>query len=155
LPKEAKSTQMIFVTCPYCKASGYITPPPAKTIFMGPCPICGEPVALYNSKVIGLRRKALGEGNWGERIQSLARIIMEYINSQGAPLDEGGLERIIREAEEQILEQGNKAEPEANAVSPSIRNPEASPITAEEMDDFLKIDLNLLSKKEYFDRFFR
>ncbi|UCD58141.1 MAG: hypothetical protein JSV16_03225, partial [Candidatus Hydrogenedentota bacterium] len=101
---------MIRVTCPYCKSSGYITPPPPRTILMGPCPICGEPVALYNSKVIGLRRKMLGEGDFGERIQSLARIIMEYINSHGGPVDEPGLERIIREAEDQIAEASDLSE---------------------------------------------
>jgi hypothetical protein len=129
---------------------------------MGPCPICGEPVALYNSKVIGLRKKALGDGNWGERIQSLAKIIMEYINTQGSPTDEGGLERIIREAEEQVFQEAKKSEPppakaiaqpEPNPIFPSIRNPEAAPITPEEMKDFLKIDINLLAKKEYFDKF--
>ncbi len=147
---------MIFVTCPYCKSSGYITPPPLNTILMGPCPICGEPVALYNSKVIGLRKKALGDNNWGERIQSLAKIIMEYINTQGSPSDEAGLERIIREAEEQIFEQGKKtAEPAPDTeISPSVRNPKATPISSEEIDDFLKIDLNLLSKKDYFDKYF-
>jgi hypothetical protein len=154
---------MIFVTCPYCKSSGYIIPPPADTILMGPCPICREPVALYNTKVIGLRKKALGDGNWGEQIQSLARIIMEYINTKGSPTDERGLERIIREAEEQVFEEGKKSEtPPAKAVSqlgpedvsPSVRNPEASPITLEELEDFLRIDINLLAKKSYFDKFF-
>jgi hypothetical protein len=146
---------MIRVTCPYCKSSGYITPPPPTTILMGPCPMCGEPVALYNNRVIGLRRKALGEGNFGERIQSLARIIMEYINSQGGPIDEGGLERIIREAEDQIAEEADSCEVKhLPGVVPSIRNPEALPITAEEVEDFLRIDLMLLSKKDYFDKFF-
>jgi len=146
---------MIFVTCPYCKSSGYISAPPVNTILMGPCPICREPVALYNSKVIGLRKKVLGEGNWGERIQSLARIIMEYINSQNGPMDDVGLERIIREAEEKIFQENAKPEDSlSGAVSPSVRNPEALPITNEEIHDFLKIDLNLLSKKDYFDRFF-
>ena len=124
---------------------------------MGPCPICGEPVALYNSKVIGLRKKAAaGDDNWGERIQSLAKIIMEYINTKGSP-DEGGLERIIREAEEQVFDEGKELEedePPEKDVSPSVRNPEASPITTEELDDFLKIDVNLLARKEYFDKFF-
>jgi hypothetical protein len=124
---------------------------------MGPCPICGEPVALYNSKVIGLRKKALGDGKWGEQIQSLARIIMEYINTKGSPVDECGLERIIRDAEEQVMEDGKKPEalsPPSPSVFPSVRNPEASPISMDELEDFLKIDINLLGKKEYFDRFF-
>ncbi|RJP21389.1 MAG: hypothetical protein C4520_10280 [Candidatus Abyssobacteria bacterium SURF_5] len=146
---------MIFVTCPYCKSSGYITPPPADTILMGPCPICGEPVALYNSKVIGLRKKAAGDGKWGEQIQSLAKIIMEYINTQGAPMDEGSLERIIREAEDRVFETEKRPDNlPSSAISPSVRYPGASPITIEELEDFLKIDLNLLARKDYFDKFF-
>lgn len=146
---------MIRVTCPYCKSSGYISPPPPRTILMGPCPICGEAVALYNNKVIGLRRKMLGEGKFGERIQSLARIIMEYINSHGGPVDEGGLERIIREAEDRIAEENDHCESEGVCnISPSIRNPVALPITTEEVQDFLRIDLNLLAGKDYFDKFF-
>lgn len=122
---------------------------------MGPCPVCGEPVALYNSKVIGLKKKMLGEGSFGERIQSLARIIMEYINSQGGALDEGGLERIIREAEDQGAEESEPCtEEEISTHSPSIRNPVDSPITIEEIQDFLRIDLNLVASKEYFDKYF-
>jgi hypothetical protein len=148
-------SQMIRVTCPYCKSSGYIAAPLPGTILMGPCPICGEPVALYETKVIGLRREVFGKENFGEKIQSLARIIMEYINTHEKPLEEVGLERIIRQAEDRIAEESGQCERQVHCeVSPSVRNPEASPITKEEAEDFLKIDLNLLSKKEYFDKFF-
>ncbi|GAB4351063.1 MAG: hypothetical protein Kow0099_34990 [Candidatus Abyssubacteria bacterium] len=148
-------SQMIRVTCPYCKSSGYIAAPLPGTILMGPCPICGEPVALYASKVIGLRREVFGKENFGERIQSLARIIMEYINSHEKPLEEIGLERIIREAEDRMAEEYDRCERNVGCrVSPSVRNPAASPISEEEVEDFLKIDLNLLARKEYFDRFF-
>lgn len=148
---------MIRVTCPYCKSSGYIAPPPSQTILMGPCPICGEPVALYNGKVIGLKKKLLGAGDPGEKIQSLARVIMEYINSHAGPVDEKGIERFIRDAGDHAGEKGEYEESASEFVanvSPSIRNPVASPITAEEVDDFLRIDLQLLDKKEYFDKHF-
>ena len=145
---------MIYVRCPYCKSSGYISPPPPRTILMGPCPMCGEPVALYNNKVIGLRRKMLGEGDFGERIQSLARII-KYINSQGGVVDEKGVENLIREAEEQIGEETHSCNHSHDrGMLPSIREPVDSPITPEEVHDFLRIDLSLLAKKEYFDKFF-
>ena len=122
---------------------------------MGPCPMCGEPVALYNNKVIGLRKKMLGEGNFGERIQSLARIIMEYINSQGGVVDENGVENIIREAEERIGHANDPGDhPSDSGIVPSIRTPVKSPITPEEVQDFLRIDLSLLARKEYFDKFF-
>ena len=146
--------RMIYVRCPYCKSSGYISPPPPRTILMGPCPMCGEPVALYNNKVIGLRKKMLGEGNFGERIQSLARIIMEYINSQGGEVDESGVENIIRKAEERMSPASDDGDhPTDSGVSPSIRNPVNSPITPEEVRDFIRIDLRLLAKKEYFDKY--
>ena len=97
----------------------------------------------------------LDDGNLGEKIQSLARIIMEYINSQDEPLDEDRLERIIRDAEDRIVQEDDTSvsEPVCN-VSPSVRNPVSAPITTEEAKDFLRIDLNLLAKKDYFDRFF-
>jgi len=146
---------MIRVTCPYCKSSGYIAPPPPKTILMGPCPVCGEPVALYNNKVIALRMKMLGGGNFEEKIQSLAQIIMEYINAQDKPMDEEGLERIIRKAEGRLVEEGDLQEDETTFdVAPSIRTPDTEPITNEEIKDFFNIDLNLLAKKEYFDKHF-
>ena len=124
---------------------------------MGPCPICGEPVALYNGKVIALRKNMLGEGgDFGEKIQSLARIIMEYINSQDGPVDENRLERIIREAEDRVAEDshGPSEDDPVGDVSPSIRSPVASPITREEIHDFLSIDLHLLAKKDYFEKHF-
>jgi hypothetical protein len=117
--------------------------------------MCGEPVALYNNKVIGLRKKMLGEGNFGERIQSLARIIMEYINSQGGVVDENGVENIIREAEERIGHANDPGDHSSDSgIVPSIRTPVNSPITSEEVQDFLRIDLSLLARKEYFDKFF-
>ncbi len=123
---------------------------------MGPCPICGEPVALYNTRVIGLKDKLSGTGDSGEKIQSLARVIMEYINSHAGPVDEDGIERFIQEADTNMeAQEGPESAEHALSISPSIRNPIDEPITPEEVKDFLKIDLNLLGKKEYFDKFFR
>jgi hypothetical protein len=121
---------------------------------MGPCPICSEPVALYNTKVIGLKKKLAGGDDSGEKIQSLARVIMEYINSHAGPVDEEGIERLIQETEPYLeTEKQRDSEPIFN-LSPSIKNPLDSPITSEEVEDFFKIDINLLSKKDYFDEHF-
>ncbi len=148
---------MLRVTCPYCKSSGYIAPPPPQTILMGPCPICAEPVALYNGKVIGLKKQLRGIGYSGDKIQSLARVIMDYIGSQAGPVDEKGIEHIIQGVEEHISRSkdhdGAESEPTLK-VSPSVRNPVAPPITAEEVEDFLRIDMHLLDKKEYFEKHF-
>jgi hypothetical protein len=112
-------------------------------------------VALYNGKVIGLKKKLLGEGVPAEKIQSLARVIMEYINSQAGHVDEKGIERFIQGVGEHVVEEAGGEEAASDVeVSPSIRNPVASPITNEEIDDFLRIDLHLLDKKKYFDRHF-
>ncbi len=108
---------------------------------MGPCPICGEPVALFNGRVIGLKEKIFSEIDSIDKIQSLAKTIVEYINSQIG--DEAGEAKAA--ADTPIRDQ---------EVEPSIRNPVASPITAEEVDDFLKIDLNLLGKKDFFEKHF-
>lgn len=146
---------MIRVTCPYCNSSGYIAPPPPQTILMGPCPVCGEPVALYNSKVIGLTKNAPSEGDAASKIQSLARVIMEYINAEPGPVDGERLESIIREAEERIIQDAEPGDDEsACRVSPSIRKPVDAPISEQEAKDFLEIDLNLLHKKEYFEKYF-
>lgn len=148
-------TRMIRVTCPYCKSSGYIAPPPAQTILMGPCPVCGEPVALCNSKVIGLKDTILGKGDFPEKIQSLAQTIMEFVNTQSGSVDEKGLEQLIRQAEDRAGDVGDDSENEPELeVAPSIRHPDTEPITAEEAEDFLRIDLNLLGKKDYFEKHF-
>ena len=145
---------MIRVTCPYCKSSGYITPPPPQTILMGPCPICSEPVALYNTRVIGLKKKLSGDGDSGEKIQSLARVIMDYINSHAGPVDEERIERLIQDAEPYTeIEEPHDPEPVFNLL-PSIKNLPDSPISSEEIEDFFKIDINLLGKKDYFDEYF-
>lgn len=109
---------------------------------MGPCPVCGEPVALYNGKVIGLKDKIFKEIDSVDKIQSLAKTIVEYINSQ------------IGDAEAEDPESAGHRPLMKREVEPSIRNPFASPITAEEVEDFLKIDLNLLDKKKFFDKHF-
>ena len=112
---------------------------------MGPCPICGEPVALYDGKVIGLKEKMLSQGDSLENIQSLARTVLEYINSQSGSADRRDVEG-RREATEKHIAGS------IPRMSPSIRNPVPSPITDEEVEDFLRIDLNLLGKKDFFDR---
>jgi hypothetical protein len=141
-------TQAIRVTCPYCKSSAYITAPPPQTILMGPCPICSEPVALYDGKVIGLKEKMASHGGSLENIQSLARTVLEFINSQSDSAD--GHE--IKGSNEK---RGRRMRDSITKMSPSIRNPIASPITDEEVEDFLKIDLNLLGKKDFFDKHLR
>jgi hypothetical protein len=122
---------------------------------MGPCPICGDPVALYSTRVIGLKNRLSGSGDSGEEIQELARVIMEYINNHSGPVDEDGIERLIQETDASVNSGRETKDPEhALSVLPSIRNPEDPPITREEVDDFLKIDVHLLGKKEYFDKYF-
>ena len=111
---------------------------------MGPCPVCGEPVALYNDKVIGLKEKLPRGTDSVENIQALARTVLEYINSQSDSADTHD----TKEIREEDSKSESAAAPE---VSPSIRNPMASPITHEEVEDFLKIDLNLMGKKDFFD----
>jgi hypothetical protein len=145
---------MIRVSCPYCKSSGYISPPPPQTILMGPCPICGEPVALYNTRVIGLKQKLEGAGDSGEKIQSLARVIMEYINSHAGPVDEDGIERLIQETDAPFDKSDAPTPESVLNVSPSIRNSLDSPITSDEVEDFFKIDINLLGGKDYFEQHF-
>lgn len=145
---------MIRVTCPYCKSSGYVAPPPMQTILMGPCPICGEPVALYNTRVIGLKEKLEGSGDSGAKIQSLARVIMEYINSHAGSVNEDSIERLIQETDPSADgDDSHVSEPVLN-MSPSIRNSLDSPITSDEVADFFKIDMNLLGRKDYFDEHF-
>jgi len=112
---------------------------------MGPCPICSEPVALYDGKVIGLKDKMLSQGDSLENIQSLARTVLEYINSQSGSADRHDMEG-------RHEKRGRRAPDSIPKMSPSIRNPVASPITDEEVEDFLRIDLNLLGKKDFFDR---
>jgi hypothetical protein len=121
---------------------------------MGPCPICGEPVALYNTRVIGLKQKLEGAGDSGEKIQSLARVIMEYINSHAGPVDEDGIERLIQETDAPFDKSDAPTPESVLNVSPSIRNSLDSPITSDEVEDFFKIDINLLGGKDYFEQHF-
>jgi hypothetical protein len=121
---------------------------------MGPCPICGEPVALYNTRVIGLKSKLEGSGDSGEKIQSLARVIMEYINSHAGPVDEDGIEKLIQETDAPLGESDAHIPESALNVSPSIRKSLDSPITSDEVEDFFKIDINLLGGKDYFEQHF-
>ncbi|RJP70736.1 MAG: hypothetical protein C4532_08615 [Candidatus Abyssobacteria bacterium SURF_17] len=96
-----------------------------------------------------------GDGTFGEKIQSLARIIMEYINSQGGVMEETDLEQIIRDSDRSLDAEAHQSRSDSSChIAPSIKNPASTPISAEEARDFLRIDLNLLSKREYFDKFF-
>lgn len=112
---------------------------------MMPCPACQELVVLFRDKVIAVSRKILQNGTREERKSHLADIVAEF-------LDAG----VLGAAEGIGFGMPNDMDPdeefdEAEAVPVA---PPHTPISREEIDRFVKIDLRRLDDPLYFKKHF-
>ena len=123
------------VLCPHCKAHRILTAKmPKDVVIVIPCPRCHEWIVLFRNKAIALSRKILEHGTLKEKKLHLASVIVEFLEPgllsfgrrrRGAGLDEGQAET------------GYDSE---------------TPITDQELERFIRVDLNRLDDPAYFKR---
>lgn len=135
------------VVCPHCKAHRIVTPrPPKDVVVVMPCPACHELVVLFRNKVIALNRRIIERGSMEERKNHLADIIGEFLDAGAfAPDSEGAI------AEFGVM--GGQQGPPRRA-SEENGGSTSTPITDEEWERFLKIDLKCIDNAAYFKRHF-
>lgn len=135
---------MNMAMCPHCKARQIVTARvPKDVVVVMPCPACGEWVVLFRDKIIGISRKILEKGSNDERKAHLADVIGEF-------LDAGVFAKESEYFHEE--ESGVSRRPRQR---PARRRPRANkPITQEELDRFVKIELRRLDNAEYFKKHF-
>jgi len=135
---------MATVVCPHCKtqriATGRV---PRDVVVVMPCPACHELSILFRNRVIPISRKIIEQGSRTERIEHLAHIIEAFLDAGILPLQEEGAGEAAPERERPRRAHRVHREEEAPA-----------PISDEEFDQFVKIDLRELDDPEYFRKYF-
>jgi hypothetical protein len=142
---------VIEVQCPFCKTTGQIMAPPVGSIVVGPCPRCSEMVLLYDGTVMPLDKEIINEGTAEEKKHHLLETIVEMVAVKVDELVErGGIE-----AEPKLRGRRKASSSRQKRIFPSVTNRDATPISREEVRDFINIDLHLIDSKDYFDKIFR
>lgn len=136
------------VMCPHCKAHQIFTARvPKDVVVVMPCPACREWVVLFRDKVIAISRRIIEHGSAEERKAHLADVIGEF-------LDAG----VFAQEAEYFHEASEGSPDSAPSARPARPNPRfaapITPITQEELDRFVKIELRRLDNAEYFKKHF-
>jgi len=109
-----------------------------------PCPVCHELVILFQGKAVALSRTIIERGSRAERVGHLAEIINRFIEAGVFPT--GHLEA-LQDAADTFAIAGEEDAPE-DAASPGV------PITEDEVERFVKVDLRHLDNADYFRKHF-
>ncbi len=151
---------LIEITCPHCGVQGQILLPPLGAIIVGPCPECGDMVAIYCGRALPLDREIMVSGTQSERRAHLLDVLGTFLKGRVERLfadrpdnkadeDPAGLDEFLFEDIEQEL-----AASDAARIAPLSEAPRV-PITKEEVDSFRNVDLKLLDNADYFRAVFK
>ena len=139
---------VVEIKCPHCGAVGQVIVPPMGQITIGPCPRCQELVVLFEGRVFALRKETMIYGTCEQKRRHLFTILTEYLREQ--------VEDLIPDDSEFLGPPEDEVKPKRSRrkSKPTIRNRKASRISKQEIEDFLRIDIPLLAKKDYFEQCF-
>jgi len=133
------------VLCPHCKTHRIFTERvPKDVVVVMPCPRCYELVVLFRDKVIAIDRQIIEHGTREERIDHIAKVIAEFFDAGMFSLDPNDLHENMAQAAKMMA-------PESSASRPSKPRP-STPITTEELDRFVKIQLKCIDNTAYFKK---
>ncbi|NLV43716.1 MAG: hypothetical protein GXY07_04375 [Candidatus Hydrogenedentes bacterium] len=133
--------------CPHCKEYGFhMGNLPREVIAVLACRHCEELSVLFRGKIIPLNKQILENGTMEERKMHLAEVIAQFLES--------GMFRFP------AMEEETESAEDAAAPKPAFpfglpRSAPDTPISDQELDRFIKIDLKCLDNPSYFKRIFR
>ncbi len=156
---------VIEVQCPHCGARGTIMLPPVGSVLIGPCPLCNEMVVLFAGRVMALDTAIMLGDDLDAKRDHLVDVLMGYIRERvDEVLDSVTVGPSIPDQEELGAEVRGEAGGNGDGGTDAEKSIEVEPtmddmatkrpISKEEAEDFLRIDLPLLAKAEYFRAFF-
>lgn len=124
------------LVCPHCTSHRMLAVhPPKDVVVVMPCPACHGLVVLFRDKVIALNREILERGTREQVIGHIADIIGEFLDAGVFP----GF--------------GDHASDDTPEYEPEPQMP-SEPISKEEIDRFVKIELKCIDNPAYFKRHF-
>ena len=127
--------------CPHCKEYGFLVGKlPKEVVAVLACHHCEELSVLFRGKIIPLDKRILESGTFEERKMHLADVIAQFLESGDLDFTpEAGRESRRRRPAQR--EEESKEAPDA-------------PISDQELDRFIQIDLKCLDNPTYFKRIF-
>jgi len=148
---------LIEVKCPHCGAQGQIMLPPLGAIIVGPCPECQGMVVVFCGRVMPLDKDVMTQGSPEERQEHLMGVLNVFLHervkrlftstaSAEAPEPDAPIQHtrddLGEHHDESILQR-----PGAISIPGKLRN---DPITDDEINNFVNIDLKLIDNVNYF-----
>ena len=131
------------IYCPHCKEHRIKTSKvPKDVVAVMPCPACNEWVVLFRERAIGVSRRIIEKGTREERRAHLADVVGEF-------LDAGMLS--MKRAD---LDEPAEAMTEWDSDTLDPESPDGPPISREEVDQFVRVELRHLDDAEYFHKHF-
>lgn len=136
---------MNVVQCPHCGSSRLVTSPvPKDVVVVLPCPDCHEYVVMYRNKVVALNRAILDQGTREERKAHIADIVEVF-------LPRGIFSEAVEEAaQDSDADDADDGYEDDQAEVGSIEDP----ITQDEFDEFVHIQLHKIDDPVYFKKHF-
>ena len=136
--------------------------PPVGSILIGPCPLCNEMVVLFAGRVMALEKEVMLGSDLDAKREHLMGVLMGYVRElvDEVVSNANVVSPLVEQDEDTIREMMNNSNERSDEKSHISFHPTVDadstmrPISKQEMDDFLRIDLPLLAKPEYFQAFF-
>lgn len=144
------------VVCPHCKKHHFsLASAPRDVIVVVPCPHCSELTVFFRERVIALSRQILENGTFDERKEHLAHVIAEFLELGILPkalgksffhafgAEQGEFEYVEEFASEDFAE---------DIYEEAFDAPK--PITQQELDRFVRMELKSIDSGAYFRKHF-
>jgi hypothetical protein len=156
----------INMKCSACDAVYTLSIEQLNIVLLFKCYECGQHNIYVAGNILELDQKVMTEGTDAEKRKHIVETVQDFASAFAenvfANIDrminvnvEIEMEETRRRRKRRMKEKSESAkELTGRTPVPSIKQLDAPQITAEEVKDFLKIDLNLIDKKCYFDKFF-
>lgn len=152
---------LIEVTCPHCGAQGRVILPPMGSIVMGPCPECKEMLAVFCGEALPLDSAIMRDGSKAEKHDHLLEVLGVFVHERVQRLltaESSTEEKLLTSMREELAaETGagpSDVKEEFPLDAPSEKIP-TTPISEEEFESFINVELKLLDNKDYFKAIFR
>ena len=145
---------LIEVKCPHCGAQGQMMLPPLGSIIVGPCPECQGMVVIFCGKALPLDPDIMNKPDTGEKRDHVMEVLGLFVHERVERL----FERLGDKAECLSQEMTGDAPDGADGdLPPKIEvfgNAPSGPISREELNSFLSVDLKLIDNHDYFKAVF-
>lgn len=174
---------LVDIECPHCGAVGHVEDAPKSPCLMGRCPVCGGHVLYFCGTVLPLDEDVIESHSLASIRDHIMNQIDEFLEdrvtmfleayagefgidlraegSGSAAATSGGAVASRLEAEvddedgDEEYEIEVTLEEDEDGVEPSVRHPERGAITNDEVRDFVEIDLQLIDRAWYFEKYFQ